>query len=98
MMSSEVQNKTLLSKQRELITAVERIERDSVKLHNEVIRYLQEVSKKNHANLLTSGDSSTLINDIIAFDESDCISLAGVGKNNIQIGAMLFQKAIKHGC
>ncbi|EOG1843052.1 hypothetical protein [Enterobacter hormaechei] len=98
MMSFDSQNKTLLSKQRELITAVEKIERDSVKLQNEIIRYLQDVSKNNHANLLISGNTSSLINDIVAFDESDCISLTGVGKNHIQIGAMLLQKAIKHGC
>ncbi|HCM9719628.1 hypothetical protein ACK8HE_12300 [Enterobacter hormaechei] len=96
-MNFENQHKTLLSKQRELIMDVERVERESVKLHNEIIRYLQEVSKNNHANLLTSGDSSSMINDIIAFDESDCFSLVVVGKNNIQIGAMLLQKAIKHG-
>lgn len=96
-MSLEIQNDVLLCKQRELITTLERIERESVKLHCDIIQYLKETSQNNHMRLLTSKDSSDLINDIVAFDESDCISLAGVGKNNIRIGAMLMHKAIKHG-
>ena len=96
-MSFENQNKKLLSKQRELITALEKIERESVKLHNEIIRYLHEVSQNNHMNLLTTKASSDLISEIVAFDDSDCLNLAGVGKSNIQIGAILMHKAIKHG-
>lgn len=96
-MSLENQKDDLLCRQRELITTLERIERESVKLHYEIISYLKERSQNNHMRLLISKDSTDLIDDIVAFDESDCVNLVGVGKNNIQIGAMLMQKAIKHG-
>ncbi|EBB7292823.1 TPA: hypothetical protein ACTDM3_004624 [Salmonella enterica subsp. enterica] len=96
-MTLEKQKDALLCRQRELITNLERIERESVKLHCEIIHYLKERLQNNHMRLLISKDSTSLINDIVAFDESDCVNLAEVGKNNILIGAMLMQKAIKHG-
>ncbi|HEB0901754.1 hypothetical protein ACLETV_24250 [Citrobacter braakii] len=96
-MTLEQRNDDLLCKQKELIARLIKIEREHIMLHNDIINYIKDVEHNNHKELMSIGDKDDLIKDIISFGESDCVTWLEIGKRYFQIGAMLIDKAIKHG-